>query len=118
MSILYELKTNAREPIKATTLIANERHRQIHELGHTATEDADLLRNQLVLGAIHYLTMTSSGTEQILPDSVPITVVQWPWPSPPFKASNTNTSALRRLVKAGALIAAEIDRRIAAGDTL
>jgi hypothetical protein len=80
-------------------LIAAERERQIKVEGHTAEHDAQHTKGQLAHAAVCYA----------LPDRIPDAVMMiWPWPDEWWKP--TPDDRIRELVKAGALIAAEIDR--------
>ena len=77
-------------------LISEERQRQINIEGWTAEHDSEHVNNELALAAACYIVpdIYSSG--------------YWPstWDPKWFKS----TTRIRDLVKAGALIAAEIDR--------
>lgn len=88
-------------------LIATERDRQANTLEYDAAHDAKLTDQQLAMAATAYLfdAIYSAGR--------PGVPAPWPWASRLYHKA----SPLRMLVKAGALIAAEIDRRIAAGET-
>lgn len=83
-------------------LIAAERQRQIDAEGYTPEHDWHHSRQEFVDAAEAYLTHASgmAASECLL---------GWPWDAPSFKPSDTR----RDLVKAGALIAAAIDRRAA-----
>jgi hypothetical protein len=85
-------------------LIAAERQRQIEQEGWTPEHDAEHTGSLLARAAVCYATPPSirgclPGTD--LP-------VDWPWHSMYWKP--TPGDRVRELVKAGALIAAEIDR--------
>lgn len=80
-------------------LIAAERQRQIDSEGWTPEHD-DGHANDLVLAAIAY------SYEGIRPNH-PMAPAIWPWDEEWWKPSEDR---IRNLVKAGALIAAEIDR--------
>lgn len=86
-------------------LIAAERQRQIEKEGWTAEHDRQHKNGEMVLAAIAYL----------MPDNLrePITDI-WPWDVKYFKPTPNDRE--RELVKAGALIGAEIDRLIALGE--
>lgn len=75
-------------------LIAAERRRQIEIEGYTPEHDAEH-RTQLRKAAIAYLLPNRADE-------------WWPWDWSYWKPSGTDQ--IRNLVKAGALIAAEIDR--------
>jgi len=80
--------------------IAAERRRQIASEGWTAEHDDIHERNELLAAAIWYL---DNACEYDLGIRLP----QWPWDEVDWKP---NTDQVRQLAKAGALIAAEIDR--------
>jgi hypothetical protein len=84
--------------------IAAERQRQIDEEGRTSAHDDQHTNEQLAYAAAYYVLPESAvdrfGIEFDL---------LWPWPEPrPIPA--IEHSRIRELEKAGALIAAEIDR--------
>ena len=83
-------------------LIAIERHRQIHELGWTPEHDAEHVNGELAAAACCYAMPFASSYGQPPAD--------WPWHKKWWKPSNYS---VRNLVRAGALIAAEIDRLLA-----
>lgn len=83
-------------------LIAAERRRQIDEEGYAAYHDAAHETQELAVAAWCYL---GAYVGPLLPDSTP---PDWPWDGTDWKP--TLGDPVRRLVKAGALIAAEIDR--------
>lgn len=86
-------------------LIAAERQRQIHEEGHAAADDDDYAAGELADAAACYamqpLVREPDGRKCRKPKL-------WPWDAKWWKPTPNNR--LRELVKAGALIAAEIDR--------
>lgn len=89
-------------------LIAAERERQIDEEGWTVDHDDDHVRDQMALAAMCYacpdgLDLRSPGNPW--KGNPPI---GWPWDARWWKPSPDDR--IRELVKAGALIAAEIDR--------
>jgi hypothetical protein len=75
-------------------LIAEERQRQIEVEGWTKEHDSGHRNNELIDAAMQYL-----GADLIS---------CWPWGDESYKPSPDNR--VRELQKAGALIAAEIDR--------
>jgi hypothetical protein len=99
-------------------MIAAERQRQIEEEGWTAEHDAKHGPSTLIDGAICYAKKaeslayrpTSVTFEEYQPGRVPS---DWPWNPEWWKPSD---DPIRNLTKAGALIAAEIDRLTAALD--
>jgi len=80
-------------------LITAERERQISEEGWTAEHDASHSDGELGMAAICYVLGRGNAT-------IEGTYV-WPWENRWWKPSR---DPVRNLVKAGALIAAEIDR--------
>lgn len=76
-----------------------ERRRQINQEGWTPTHDLDHDGGELVDAAVCYLR------GPFLPDAPPPD--DWPWDASAWKPSE---DPIRNLVRAGALIAAEIDR--------
>jgi len=101
----------AMEPLRmsGSQMIDNERTRQIESEGWTAAHDDEHTECQLLDAAICYAGM--SGSLVMDPDSgseARIGLMEvWPWEPSWWKPSN---DPIRNLVKAGALIAAEIDR--------
>lgn len=81
--------------------IAAERQRQIEEEGWTPEHDAQHVASEMVRAAIGYAYVALHGNANTFPDPL------WPWPAAWWKPSD---SPERNLEKAGALIAAEIDR--------
>lgn len=91
-------------------LIADERKRQIEQEGWTPSHDDEHTKGEMIVAAVFY-GLVGMGVSQgaDLEKSLAITsaVAEWPWEAEWLKAS---LDAERNLVKAGALIAAEIDR--------
>lgn len=87
-------------------LIAAERRRQVEAEGWIPEHDAEHVDAELVIAAICYLDHVYEIGEPEAP--APDT---WPWHDDWWKPSE---DPVRNLVKAGALIAAEIDRLQAA----
>lgn len=83
-------------------LIAAERKRQVECEGWTPEHDDHHEADELLVAAVRYM---DAGSEFTLEGSLP----NWPFEAEWFKPSD---DLVRNLVKAGALIAAEIDRRI------
>lgn len=79
--------------------ITVERQRQIDEEGYTPEHDRHHAVQQLMDAAEAYLTHASGMT-------ISECLLGWPWDVPSFKPSDARAD----LVKAGALIAAAIDR--------
>lgn len=85
--------------------IKRERIRQIHEEGRRTEDDMDNHQHgELARAADCYIQATLGGPRFSTP-------YNWPWDNEWWKPA----SDVRMLVKAGALIAAEIDRRLALG---
>lgn len=82
-------------------LIAAERQRQIDVEGWTLEHDAEHFGEDLVWAAVTYATPPHKRTNFRTPPT-------WPWE--PHFWKPTPDDRMRELVKAGALIAAEIDR--------
>lgn len=93
-------------------LIAAERVRQIAVEGWTPEHDERHDRGELIAAAICYagvplirMTYKPKAAEEEITECM---ATRWPWEESWWKPSD---SEIRNLVKAGALIAAEIDRR-------
>ena len=80
--------------------IAAERQRQIEEEGWTPEHDAEYTNGELAGAAIAYTIATLIPNDRGEPE-------WWPWDSDWWKPSD---DPIRNLEKAGALLAAEIDR--------
>jgi len=93
-------------------MIADERRRQVDEEGHHATHDekhaagGNSGKPGLVQAAVCYAESAIGEPEAALRQ-------KWPWDAKSWKPK----TPIRDLVRAGALIAAELDRRIRAGET-
>ena len=79
-------------------LIREERRRQVEEEGWTAKKDQQWQRGELVDAAIAYCHASQHQNFTAL--------IVWPWTLDWWKPKDP----IRNLVRAGALIAAEIDR--------
>ena len=89
-------------------LIAEERLRQIIEEGYTSKYDDRYDHNQLALAAACYcLPASVRSSHNFDLRGTTMRKSLWPWKDEYWKPSNDNR--IRELVKAGALIAAEID---------
>lgn len=88
------------ERLTGAALIAEERARQVKK-GYCAIHDDAHDGKELVLAAGYYLNRVLGAESEYL----------WPWRDTKPKPC----SELRALVKAGALIAAEIERRLRVG---
>lgn len=97
-------------------LIADERKRQIEVEGWSVEHDAQYTHNELINAAICYCQPESTRTYDRFrlwihlenPDDITIPPIVWPWAKEWWKPSPDDR--IRELTKAGALIAAEIDR--------
>ena len=85
-------------------LIAAERQRQIDVEGWTAEHDAQHTNGELLQATICY---TSYALGLILGQPYPKIKGSWPWD---FQYWKPGADPICNLIKAGALIAAEIDR--------
>lgn len=94
-------------------LIAEERQRQIDVEGWTAEHDKLWFNGELALAAACYAVENNKNVDVIVPVGENFTSNAWPWDGW-WKPSD---DPVRNLVKAGALIAAEIDRINAAKST-
>lgn len=80
-------------------LIARERQRQVSEEGWTPEHDDGHVNGEMVLAAVTYMHHANFGEK--------LTLFFWPWEAESWKPS---PDPIINLTKAGALIAAEIDR--------
>lgn len=88
-------------------IIVSERDRQIDVEGYTPRHDAEHhIEGDLADAAASYAVTARIGDAAIIPPKI------WPWSKTWWKPS----SPIRMLAKAGALIAGEIDRRLARGE--
>jgi hypothetical protein len=93
-------------------LIAAERKRQIEQEGWTPEHDRQYLKGELALAAASYAanaaTWIEAGTSETRKKYAKLSnpSFHWPFPSKWWKPK----SELQDLIRAGALIAAEIDR--------
>lgn len=96
--------TAARAPLTGAQLIAAERRRQITEEGWTAASDDEFTSGELVLAAAAYaLAAIDDLTDEVSPSLVRRL---WPWSADWWKPKGP----VQNLVRAAALLAAEIDR--------
>jgi hypothetical protein len=99
------------QAVTGIALITAERRRQAVEEGTSAERDAQHTGGELAWAAWVYLDRAAAGWPPS--EDAPEVPTMWPWAPELWKPGPT---AIRMLVKAGALIAADIDRRIAAGE--
>jgi hypothetical protein len=95
--------------VTGATLIAAERGRQITEEGHTPEADAELVGGELSWAVWALIDTALSNREVEQAPSVWPERLRGDWPA--------GKSKVRKLIIAGALIAAEIDRLRADGET-
>lgn len=103
-AITAEARSELRVPIRSdgVNLIAAERRRQVEDEGRTAEVDDRYRNGELKDAAIAYAMASDDRAGEGAGDF-------WPWDVSSWKPSPEDP--IRDLVKAGALIAAEIDRR-------
>lgn len=93
-------------------LISAERWRQINEEGWTAEHDDEHCNGELARAGACYALPPMYRSKEIW--SAPLLDLLWPWDSEWWKPGHEHPKAhddrIRDLAKAGALIAAEIDR--------
>lgn len=92
-------------PFVGADMILAERLRQVDAEGWTTEHDDEHADGELLRAAQSYVFTAMHGNSRTLPDPL------WPWDASWWKPSD---DPVRNLVKAGALIAAEIDRRLRA----
>ncbi len=91
-------------PSQALTSVAEERHRQVERHGFDQSRDDNYQRDELLRAAETYL---AAGTmERITAAAVVRLASRWPWHQSTLKLADRR----RNLVKAAALIVAEIER--------
>ena len=95
---------------KGTELIAQERHRQIEKEGWTQEHDSTHDNDDIAKCGAWY-AIPERIRERLRKENFDL----WVWNKKFYKPSKDNSSAerIKELTKAGALIAAEIDRIIA-----
>lgn len=89
-------------------MIAAERRRQVEVEGFGPEHDAEHGDGELRKAAICYVFANSLK----FPETAPLNEIFWPWSPEWWKPSS---DPIRNLAKAGALLAAEIDRLKAKG---
>jgi hypothetical protein len=101
--------------VNGCQLIHQERNRQIYEEGWTAQHDDEHKYGELAAAASCYAHHANCQVRRFQPSYIKNRPSDWPWDAEWWKPS---AFPIRNLVKAGALIAAEIDRlhRLAQSD--
>lgn len=89
-------------------LIAAERRRQVEAEGWTSEHDDEHRDGSLAVAAACYATQANQGLYENGRKAREAILAYWPWDAKWWKP--TPDDRIRELVKAGALIAAEIDR--------
>lgn len=100
----YAFKEVCLKKAEGADLIREERKRQIQEEGYDATFDRHHTPQVLARAAVSY-ALQNDGSKLIVDAGTQL----WPWSPNVFKAKDQK----RNLVRAGALIAAAIDRLLA-----
>lgn len=93
--------------LNGAELIALERSRQVSEEGWTAEHDDEHRHGYLAIAALSYGEVAAEQLNGHAVGDGWFTRTDWPWDEAWWKPSE---DPIRNLVKAGALIAAEIDR--------
>lgn len=101
---------------KGVELISEERQRQITEKKYLSEQDDSYKKGALSMAAITYATIATSSPKireafrERATQNEPIN--HWPWESQYLRVGldDCHSSRIRELTKAGALIAAEIDK--------
>ena len=107
-SFYYKLKPGEVEKAKTgAQLIALERSRQLKIEGWSPEHDDEHANFELTLAAVSYAYHVAQPDEDGDENGNSRPCHDWPWDKKPWNPSNDQ---VRCLVKAGALIAAEIDR--------
>lgn len=100
-NLLDEIRCNPGPTSPVIEEIATERNRQIYEEGFCSPDDDEQVRGQLAMAASCYARQ--AALPQLSVGGVPI---DWPWKDKWWKPKDTR----RDLVRAAALIVAEIER--------
>lgn len=98
------------DPTPGALLVTAERSRQITDEGYDPRHDREQPGNELAWGAFCYL---ERAAQTRLPQDDPSIPHLWPWTRALWKPK---PSRIRNLVRAAALIVAEIDRALSVGE--
>lgn len=107
------MTSNIPDDADGVALIATERQRQLAEEGWTPEHDGEHDAGEMAAAAMCYACPPNVAIRAT--DSFNVTPRLWPWAPGWWKPSPDDR--VRELVKAGALIAAEIDRLTAGGSS-
>lgn len=99
-----------KQQLMGVDLIAEERQRQVEQEGWTAEHDDGHSRGEMARAAACYAMPKSVREMPILHTSILEFVWHWEWSWWKPAETKAKRARIRELVKAGALIAAEIDR--------
>lgn len=95
-------------------LIQRERKRQVHEESYSERHDDLHAHDEMAMAAVQYaLPAKNREMSHMANTRTEVVPTDWPWQNEEWKPSADDR--VRELVKAGALIAAEIDRLIRVG---
>jgi hypothetical protein len=97
--------TNLNKMKTGIELIAEERQRQIQKEGWTSEHDDEHIDGEIAIAAATYAIRPIINEVMLNDEGIPHL---WPWEAKCYKPTPENR--IRELQKAGALIAAEIDR--------
>lgn len=103
---LFEQALHLARMTQGASLIMQERIRQIADEGFALEHDDQHMEGELVQAAVRY-----AAGHQLNVDLESVAMASWPWDESSYKPS----TPIRDLIKAGALIAAEVDRLIREG---
>lgn len=112
ISLAMSFLQNSGIPQDGLSIITKERKRQIEEEGWSLEYDEQYTREQLATAAACYATPGPFRMFDPRRDNIPLL---WPWLSNWWKPSENDR--IKELAKAGALIAAEIDRLLKLEET-
>lgn len=106
--LTWPTRVGSSELLSGVELITAERQRQINVEGWTPEHDDAHKKHELLFAALSYVAAVATPDEWNLDQGLPQAPCHdWPWAKKWWKPSD---DPIRNLVKAGALIAAEIDR--------
>lgn len=109
--VMHGLAVTKGEAITGADLIASERRRQVYAEGYTPDQDKHYGSDELVNAALCYVESSIGCCGQLEGVDTSIVPPCWPWSGLSWKPKNRAAD----LVRAGGLIAAELDRMLEAG---